>query len=119
MKIKHVKGTVRVSELQTTPFCVPEWEFPILQAVHNPEAMTLDGEAVIEKRNITPETEYERLERRYKFSEDDNGNRGPLYVAAVYGQFMTGVRNLARAIESATVADQPVDDLLGSVSVGG
>jgi hypothetical protein len=119
MKIKHMKGTVRVSELQTSPYCVPEWEFPILQAVHGPEAMTQDGGAVIEKKNLSAEGEYERLERRYKYSEDENGNRGPPYVAAVYGQFATGISNLRRAMEAATVADAPVDDLIGAISAGG
>lgn len=105
MTIKATTLEIRKDELQTSQLTVPAWELPILQAMYGEEAIKVLSEV---QRPDTPpdaQTEFVRLERRYKQMMNEDGSKGPHYVQAVYGQLVLGVANLKRAIDQSTVTD--------------
>lgn len=141
---KYIDIELRTSELTTFPRSIPAWELPVLELVHNGGAVKVVGESLrsakVLKRHKdgstsmiekipTGATEFERLTKRYRRSQTEDGGVGPAFVDLIYGQFGVGELNLQRAIDAATVEvpdeaptspEQPVDDLIGEVSsVGG
>lgn len=113
MAIKYVKVKVIRSELHAVIDSYPEWEIPILEAMH--QAVERIGEVVHNVDTPDAEGEFERLKNRYGRSENEDGSRGIPYVASIYGQHGAGIQALRRAIEAAVTKDAPVDgsDLLG------
>lgn len=116
MAIKYLKLKVHRSEMHTVIRDFPEWEMPILEAMHG--TVEVEGKPLIVNR-APPDAqdEYARLERRYGRQENEDGSKGIPYVAAVYGQHGVGVARLKQAIEAGTVEDAPetAEDLIGSV----
>lgn len=138
--LKYVDIRLRTSELTTFLTSVPEWELPIIELVHGRSAIERVGEHLrpAQKRRFrngewhvtdaapNGATEFERLSKRYGFSQTEDGGKGPANAVIQYGQFGVGEQNLQRAIDAATVEakDEPLahenDDLIGQVSsVGG
>jgi hypothetical protein len=126
--LKYIKAHIRVSELHTQEVTVPEWEVPILRAIHaaNGDAVTVVGEELIDRTPPFAGDEFVRLATRYRNTKTDDGGQGIPYVASVYGQFGVGNDRLEQAIKAATVADAeivetPAEDLIGEKvsSVGG
>lgn len=113
MAIKYVKCKVIRSELHQVVDNYPEWEVEILEAIH--QGVERLGDMVHNRAAPDAEDEFERLNKRYGRSENEDGSRGIAYVAAVYGQHNVGVNSLRRAIGKATVTEAPSDgsDLLG------
>lgn len=113
MAIKYLKVKVIRSELHQVVDNYPEWEVPILEAMH--QAVERLGEIVQNVDTPNAEDEFERLKNRYGRSENDDGTKGIPYVASIYGQHGIGITTLRRAIEQATVESAPADgrDLLG------
>lgn len=120
LKFHRIELTVKENSL-ALQVDVPEWELPILRAVHDRGEGSVDPVKLLEIRNVKREppdaaSEYERLKRRYGLSEGDDGKKGLPYVAIVYGQFGVGPQNLAKAIEaSVTDAAETQDDLVGDL----
>lgn len=125
--LKYTKLHIRPSELFEFEETVPNWEVPILEAVHgtNGGCTILETDILVDKRAPDPTDEYQRLHNRYKFTEKEDGSRGLAYVAAVYGEFGLGQRKIADAIKAAYVEGElppaPRVDLVGAQasSVGG
>lgn len=113
MAIRFVKCKVVRSELHQVVADFPEWELPILEAMH--QSVERIGDMVINRDAPDAEDEFERLKNRYGRSENEDGSRGVPYVASIYGNHGVGVASLRRAIEKATVEEAPADgsDLLG------
>jgi len=108
---------VRRSELCTIRRNCAEWELPVLQAVH--AEVTVIGDTFINREPPPAEDEYIRLTTMYKDSVDPGGNKGPPFVAMVYGTHQAGLKALRAAIEAATIPDVSLDDLVGDISAGG
>lgn len=104
---------VRRSELCTIRRNCAAWELPILQAVH--AEVTVIGEVFLNREPPPAEDEYIRLTTMYKDSADAGGNKGPPYVAMVYGTHQAGIKALRAAIEAATIPDVELDDLVGDI----
>jgi hypothetical protein len=123
--IKYTKLRVKTSELFELEHCVPEWEVPIVQAVHSArDGVTIvDTDILVDRPLPEAADEFTRLVTRYRTTEKEDGSRGIPFVAAVYGEFGIGTRKLAEAIQASYVDAivKPVDrDLLGQTSsVGG
>lgn len=115
MAIRKLKLKVVRSQMHQIVADFPEWEKPILEAMH--EAVEVLGEVVVNRDPPNPAEEYERLTRRYGRSENEDGSRGIPYVGAVYGQHGPGIAALGRAIKEATVdaAPESAEDLVGAV----
>lgn len=102
MKIKHSVVDVRRSEVSTTRVIVPNWEVPILQALHG------HGVAVVKEQEVeraAPDAggEFERLAARYGMERKKDGSLGDPFVQNVYGQHQAGIMNLQRQIDAAVV----------------
>jgi hypothetical protein len=104
---------IRKNEGATIPGAYPEWELPILQAVHGPDRVVVTGSKLIDRAPPEPQDEFDRLRNRYGQSLDDNGSKSTPFVHMVYGQL--GVQKLAAAIEAAT-EDAPQGDLVGAAN---
>lgn len=97
--MQYAKVRVRVNELQTQELTVPPWEFMVLQAIHSDNAQMLE---VVqgEKRDVTAEMEYDRLELKYKAGFDDDDKRP--WVARVFGQYGEGISKLQSVMDAAS-----------------
>lgn len=117
MGIRYIKAKVVRSEMHTIIRDFPEWEIPILEAMH--QSVEKLGEIVVNRDAPNADEEYDRLERRYSRSENEDGSRGIAYVATIYGQHGAGRIALRREIEKAVTQDAPPDgsDLLGLATV--
>lgn len=127
-KIKYAKVRIRVNELHTQETSVPEWEVPILDAVHSGAVARMEDVFIYRDQPPSAEDEFRRLENRYRNTVNEDGSRGLPYVVSVYGQYGIGVAALNTAIQAAVehvtepVAAPAADDLIGDTkvsSVGG
>lgn len=118
-KVKYIRANVEVSDAHTQQVCVPEWEIPILTAMH---VRREEGPEVIGQefamRDAPPDlrSEYSRLEQRYGRTVQENGSKGAPWVAAVYGTLASG--NLKKALDAAVV-EVPDAPLLSPELKGG
>lgn len=94
MRLVNVK--VSRSEHESTIIQVPSWEIPVLQTVHDPEKIEVQGEVDVPDRDYPDAgAEFDRLQRRYR--EDIKTEQ--YFVNMVYGQGSVGVNALRQAIE--------------------
>ena len=109
---------VRRNESVTTETAFPQWERPIMEAVH-PET-TVVREVDINRAAPSAEEEFMRLENRYRQMTNEDGSKGSSFVSAIYGHANGGgIQRLQEAIDAATVSDAPpagADDLMGQVA---
>lgn len=103
MSVKMASLKIRRSELSVIAITVPQWEVPILEAVHGrvnlePVSTTLDADAL--PPNV--EEEFERLTKRYGFARNKDGSIGEPHAENVYGKHAAGAMALERAIVAAT-----------------
>ena len=106
MTVRAQKISIRRSELHTVQDIIPTWEVPLLEAVHEDNAVQIIENVVIAGRELPNEKEeYERLENRYKRARNDDGSYGLPVVATVYGQHAAGIQALKRAISEAAVSE--------------
>ena len=77
-------------------------------------------EVEIDRAAPVAEEEYTRLENRYRQSTNEDGSKGLPFVAAVYGQYQNGIRELQKAIDASVIeqVSTPVDadSLLGTAA---
>lgn len=97
--MRRFNVSIQRSELLTIPDQVGEWEIPILQLVHGPEAVAISTSVKDANSYPAASVEYERLERRY----GENPATGTSRVAEVYGPAPGGVRILHQAIKEAAL----------------
>lgn len=102
MKIKHSVVDVRRSETTTTRVMVPNWEVPILEALHG-IGISVVQEQPVERDPPEAGAEFERLAGRYGSERKKDGSLGDLIVQNVYGQHQAGIMNLQRQIDAAVV----------------
>lgn len=118
--IRHVIVDIRRNEGATIRASFPEWEIPVIQAVHGVDAVTEVGDRLVNRPLPGPEDEFQRLTTRYKRSRKEDGSYDAPYAHMVYGQL--GVHKLAEAMR-ASLRDVPEGDLVGDgekiSSVGG
>lgn len=113
VKVKYVEVEVEISEAHTQRTSVPAWELDILGAIHarREEGPNILGEQWVE-RDEAPDArgEFARLEQRYGRTLNEDGSKGAPWVAAVYGNQMSGAGSrLASAIAAAV---QPVEQVI-------
>jgi hypothetical protein len=106
MKVRFAKIDIKRSELTTIHREVPAWELPILKAIHGFVNVAVLENTVRDAVVPDAETEFERLKGRYGRSRNEDGSVGMPFVEAVYGQFASGVMQLERNMEAATVREQ-------------
>jgi hypothetical protein len=112
MKYRHILADVRLSETHTQRVVLPEWEIPVLQAVHGNNVTEVGTNDLDRKGEVEASNEFTRLAEKYKGEPDQ-----PPYVAAVYGLFGPGVTALGKAIKAATVEDEAeLDPLLADIA---
>jgi hypothetical protein len=87
---------IRRNELHTHRADFWPWEIPILQFIHK-DGIKEVGEHHVENRVLDPQTEFERLERRFGFDKETHKIR----VHEVYGNPPLGVSKLAEAMQPA------------------
>lgn len=104
--LKYVKVSVRRSELATQVKEVPLWELPLLEAMF-PAGIEPVEEFYLDAPTPKAEDEYTRLGTNYRQAVEEDGSKGTLHVAAVYGQFGPGVQALKRAIKESVVDKAP------------
>jgi hypothetical protein len=114
MKFRYKKIKIRMqqgaSELEKI---VPEWEVPIVQAVH-PEVSEV-SDVVVESAALSVSEEYQRLQNAYGAEREEGGLTGMAYIEAVYGQHGAGQQALKRAMQGAILpASAEVTPLEGS-----
>jgi hypothetical protein len=106
MSVTAKKVAIRRSELHTVERIVPLWELPLLEAIHAVGAVVPLEDVVLADRDLPDaQTEYERLEARYKLARKDDGSIGDAVVADVYGKHGAGIQALKRAIAEAEVEE--------------
>lgn len=110
--IRHITVQIRRNETIQLQNSFPEWEIPVLKAVHGEDAVTIVGEKLVDREPPEAHDEFTRLNERYKRSRNEDGSLGAPFVHQVYGEL--GVNRLADAISEA-VADAPEGDLVGEV----
>lgn len=99
--LRYLNVTVHRHELHKQPVTVPAWEVPLLESLY--AGIEVGGEVEVNRPAPDAQTEYERLERKYREYRDENGDHtGESVVGAVYGRFQQGVNALGRAIADAT-----------------
>lgn len=117
--IRYKKVLVQISKVHSQPLEVPEWEVPVLRAVHvtgdgGTDSVTELEDTLKEREAPDATSEFQRLATKYGRSETEDGAKGLPYVAAVYGQFGVGTKRLGDAINAAVVAK--ADDNEGFVT---
>jgi hypothetical protein len=110
--IRHITVEIRRNETIQLVNSFPEWEIPILKAVHGEDSVVVKGEKLVDRQPPEAADEFVRLNDRYKRSRNEDGSLGTPFVHMVYGEM--GVGRLAEAI-SAAVTDPPEGDLVGEV----
>lgn len=94
MKIDHVR--VQLSELAVPVVAVPQWETPLLKAVHGENDVRVLETVEFEREPPDAADEYKRLANVYR------GEGNSSVIAEVYGQHGAGVSQLAAAIAKAS-----------------
>lgn len=100
MNVKFDVIDIRLTELHTQRTKTPQWETPVLLAIHG-ENVTQVGDVVLERNVPEARDEFARLAQRYGPKVGDTP-----YVASVYGNFGPGIGALDRAIKAAVVAEK-------------
>ena len=102
MKLRYKKVKIRMqqgaSELEKI---VPEWEVPIIQAIH-PEVSEV-SDVVVESAAPSVSEEYQRLQNAYGAEREEGGLTGMAYIESVYGQHAAGLQALRRAMQAAVL----------------
>jgi len=111
MKTKFLEVLIRRDATLAIPQTVAAWEVPLLEAAH--DTVEVVGERILDRGPPETDDEFVRLGNKYGRSENEDGSKGLPFVEAVYGQHGIGRGRLAEAIKAATVAEEPVEALLG------
>lgn len=111
--LRHIAVEIRRNETIQLRNSFPEWEIPVLRAVHGDDNVTVVGEKLVDRDPPDAQDEFVRLNERYKRSRNDDGSLSTPFVHMVYGEM--GVGRLADAIQAA-VTDPPEGDLVGDVA---
>jgi hypothetical protein len=101
MKAKFHTVKIRRSELSVIQTTVPQWELPILEAVHGRGNIEPVKVETTEVKLPEAEIEFERLTARYGNSRNKDGSIGEPHAENVFGMHQSGILNLQRAIEAA------------------
>lgn len=102
MKIRYQEILVNMERTQSVAtIVVPEWEVPIVQAVH--PATTVLKDKVVERDTVSISAEYSRLAQAYGAEREEGGKIGGPYVESVYGSGAIGVAALKRAMQGAVL----------------
>lgn len=110
--IRHVTVEIRRNETVSLVNSFPQWEIPVLKAVHGDDAVVEKGEKLVNREPPEAQDEFVRLNDRYRRARNDDGSLGTPFVHQVYGEL--GVDRLARAIAD-SVTEAPEGDLVGEV----
>lgn len=94
--MKADRCRVQLSELAAPIVTVPQWETPMLKAVHGDADVRVLETVEIEREPPDAADEYKRLANVYR------GEGNSSVVAEVYGQHGAGVSQLAAAIAKAS-----------------
>lgn len=111
--IRHITVRIRRNETIELQNSFPQWEIPVLKAVHGEDSVTEVGEKLVDREPPEARDEFDRLNSRYKRSRNEDGSLGTPFVHMVYGEL--GVDRLAQAIQD-SVTDAPEGDLVGDVA---
>lgn len=112
--IRHVTVEIRRNETVSLVNSFPQWEIPVLKAVHGDDAVVVKGEKLVNREPPEAQDEFVRLNDRYKRARNEDGSLGTPFVHMVYGEL--GVDRLARAIED-SITEAPEGDLVGEVEL--
>lgn len=110
--IRHITVEIRRNETIQLVNSFPQWEIPVLKAVHGDDAVNIKGEKLVNREPPDAQDEFVRLNDRYKRARNEDGSLGTPFVHMVYGEL--GVDRLARAIED-SITEAPEGDLVGDV----
>ena len=94
--IRHITVRIRRNETIELQNSFPQWEIPVLKAVHGEDSVTEVGEKLVDREPQEARDEFDRLNSRYKRSRNEDGSLGTPFVHMVYGEL--GVDRLAQAI---------------------
>lgn len=111
MKIRYQEIEVHMerSESRVT-ITVPEWEVPIVQAVH-PDTQ-VKRNVCFDVPTLSVSAEYGRLADAYGAEREEGGKVGGPYIATVYGDKSQGIAALKKAMQGAVLpASTPVTPL--------
>jgi hypothetical protein len=111
--IRHITVEIRRNETIQLVNSFPQWEIPVLRAVHGDDAVKEIGEKLVNRDPPDAQDEFVRLNDRYKRSRNEDGSLGTPFMHQVYGEL--GVGRLAEAIQEA-VTEAPEGDLVGEVA---
>lgn len=110
--IRHITVDIRRNETMLLRQSFPQWEIPVLKAVHGDDAVTVVGEKLVDRVPPDAQDEFVRLNDRYKRSRNEDGSLGTPFLHLVYGEL--GVHRLQDAIND-SVTEAPEGDLVGEV----
>lgn len=103
MKIKHSVVDIRRSELSTIRVIVPNWEVPVLEALHG-GGVTIIQEQEVEREAPDARAELERLAGRYGKERKEDGSLGDPIAVNVYGKHQAGIMSMQQNINAAVVS---------------
>jgi hypothetical protein len=83
---------------------VPEWEVPVIQAIH-PEITEIRDTCHEMAGPVSVSREYDRLREAYGAERAEGGTKGIPYVEAVYGQHAAGHNALKQAMLTARLPE--------------
>ncbi len=108
MKIRYQEIEVRMhSGNAIVRITVPEWEVPVVQAIH-PEVSVI-RDVVREREAPSVSSEMTRLQAAYGAERQEGGFTGVTFAESVYGQHAVGTNALKRAMQGAVLpASTPV-----------
>lgn len=102
MKLRYKKIEIRLqSGAAIVQRTIPEWEVPVLQAIHNETTELSD--VVVDREAPSVAAEYSRLQLAYGAERQEGGITGVSFVEAVYGQHAIGMNALKRAMQGAVL----------------
>lgn len=104
--LRYLNVAIRRSELATQHREVAAWEVPLIEAVF-PDGVEVLNELFVDRPAPDVKDEYQRLAVVYRQSTEEDGSKGPLHVASVYGQHGPGLQALKLAIKENTVESAP------------
>jgi len=103
MKVLYYQVLLEKNEHFSTPVWIYPWELPVFAAAHRKNGVTELRKGAFNKRFApNAQTEYDRIEKRYKGPEGSDMS----YVSAVYGHGSLGIKKLHEAmVEAAKETD--------------